>query len=208
MDNYCIRHILKAVANRTFRRSIIRRWERAGKPAPTPHLVKQAVVEDYKAISGYNILVETGTFLGDMVDAQKNNFNRIYSIELSEKYWLVAKKRFKRQHHITLIYGDSGKVLNEIAKELTEPAIFWLDGHFQGGQYAKGVKDSPVLEEIDAIFNNRRFNHIILVDDARFFKGRGDYPTIEELTAYIKGKEKKYEVDVRDDIIRYTIPAN
>ena len=47
--------------------------------------------------------------------------------------------------------------------------------------------------------------YILLIDDARFFNGTGDYPTIENLTSYIKGKDNRYNVEVKDDIIRYTI---
>jgi len=55
-------------------------WERIGKPVPPPHIIKQKVLRDYSKIYGLRILVETGTYLGDMVEAMKANFDRIYSI--------------------------------------------------------------------------------------------------------------------------------
>jgi len=113
--------------------------------------------------------------------------------------------RFNKSGHIKIIKGDSAKILNEIVPELTGPAIFWLDGHYSGGITARGDKDCPIYEEIDAILKNRKFNHIILIDDARCFTGEGDYPTVNQLTEYIKYREPKYEVLVESDIIRYVI---
>lgn len=183
----------------------IKKWKLAGSPIPTPHLVKQLAIKKYKHIYGYNILVETGTFRGDMVAAQRKNFEHIYSIELSEKLWADAVARFRNFDNISIMQGDSGNVLKEIIKTLNQPAIFWLDGHYSAGETAKGEKECPIFEELDCIFLNNKFNHVLLVDDARCFNGEGDYPTIEDLTAYIKSKNNKYQLEVKDDILRYTV---
>lgn len=185
----------------------IKKWKLAGSPIPTPHLVKQLAIKKYKHIYGYNILVETGTFRGDMVAAQRKNFEHIYSIELSEKLWADAVKRFQKFNNISIMQGDSGNVLKEIINTLKQPAIFWLDGHYSAGETAKGEKECPIFEELDCILINNQFKHVLLVDDARCFNGQGDYPTIENLTAYIKSKNNRYELEVKNDIIRYTIPA-
>jgi hypothetical protein len=86
---------------------------------------------------------------------------------------------------------------------INEPAIFWLDGHYSAGITAKGDKECPIFEELNAILNKNEFNHILLIDDARCFIGEGDYPTIEELTNYVKTKDKSYQVVVEHDIIRF-----
>ena len=83
--------------------------------------------------------------------------------------------------------------------------FFWLDGHYSGGVTAKGDKECPILEEVNAIFKFKNIAHILLVDDARSFNGQHDYPTVEELTNHIKNKNNKYEVVVKDDIIRYVV---
>jgi hypothetical protein len=194
---------LKRHRNIVRRHSIIKGWQKSGMPVPPPHEVKQKAIEYYRAISGYDILVETGTFMGTMVEAQRRNFRRIYSIELAEKFWEAAVKRFKPYKHITILQGDSGKVLKKVVPELSGPAIFWLDGHYSGGDTAKGDKDCPIFEEIDILFENKKYNHIVLIDDARDFNGIGDYPTIEALTKYFTSKDPAYEVEVKDDVIRY-----
>lgn len=180
-------------------------WRKKGCPTPPPHIVKQNAIAGYQQKYGHTVLIETGTFRGDMIEAQKKRFKQIISIELANHLFLKAQKRFHKDNNVKLVLGDSGKVLVEVLKDLQEPAIFWLDGHYSAGVTAKGEKDCPIFEEIDAIFNNNNFNHILLIDDARLFNGTGDYPTIENLTAYVKGKNEKYQVQVDHDIIRYVI---
>jgi hypothetical protein len=197
---------VRAYRSRLFRKTIVKKWEKTGRPIPPPNQLKHLVIEIYQKKYGSDILIETGTFLGDMVEAQRKNFRKIVSIEVAEELWKKAAIRFKRYKHISIIKGDSGIILPSIVKDLNEPAIFWLDGHYDFGITSKGEKDCPILEEIDAIFKyNNGLNHILLVDDARSFDGQGDYPTIDELTSYIKKYNDRYNVMVKDDIIRYTI---
>lgn len=180
-------------------------WEKNGCPVPSPHRVKQLAIADYQQKYGYTTLVETGTYLGDMVEAQKKMFKKIISIELGTDLFKKAQKRFMNNKNVTIVEGNSGKVLPKILEDLSEPAIFWLDGHYSEGITARGDKDCPIFEELDAIFSNSKFDHILLIDDARCFIGEGDYPAIEKLTEYIRSKNKKYRVEVKNDIIRYLI---
>ena len=105
-----------------------------------------------------------------MVEAQRNNFRKIISIEVADELWKKAVTRFNKYKHISILKGDSGKILPVVTKELNEQAIFWLDGHYDFGITSKGEKDCPILEEIDAILkSNKGLNHILLVDDAISF---------------------------------------
>lgn len=180
-------------------------WQKSGCPIPAPHIVKQITVQEYQKKYGYSVLVETGTYLGDMVEAQKTRFKKIISIELGVELFEKAQKRFINDKNVIILQGDSGNILPKILKELNEPAIFWLDGHYSEGVTAKGDKECPIFEELDAIFQNKNHYHILLIDDARCFIGTGDYPTIEKLTEYIKNKNEKFRVEVKHDIIRCVI---
>jgi hypothetical protein len=40
----------------------------------------------------------------------------------------------------------------------------------------------------------------LLIDDARCYVGKGDYPTIDQLTNYVKSKNENYRVEVKYDI--------
>jgi hypothetical protein len=178
-------------------------WERNGRPFPPPHIVKQMAIEEYKNKFHTEILVETGTYLGDMVEAQRDHFKKIYSVELSQKLFHKAQKRFKDHLHVKILHGDSGTVLNNLMTEIDKPALFWLDGHYSGGITAKGEKECPVPEELNTILKSS-LSHIILIDDARLFNGTQDYPTIEQIEEIIRSNNGQYLVEIKDDIIRLT----
>lgn len=184
------------------KRQIVKQWYKQGHPMPPPHQVKQVEIEDYASKYGCTILVETGTYLGKMIEAEKEYFEKVYSVELSESLWKDAVKKFEKDAHVKLLNGDSGKVLYQLVPTLGKPAIFWLDGHYSGGPTALGEKECPVLEEIDAILADKKNRHVLLVDDARLFNGEHDYPTLEELKKYIAAKNSTYKMEVKDDIIR------
>ena len=186
------------------RNQILQQWERAGKPMPPPHQVKQLAIENYAGKYSCKILVETGTYLGDMMQAQKENFEKLYSIELSKELWERAVNRFRKDPNVEIINGDSGKVLFTLVPAFREPVLFWLDGHYSGGITAKGETECPVFLELDAILIPGAPKHVILIDDARLFNGTNDYPTITQLEEYLGRKNMNHQLEVRDDLIRIT----
>ena len=197
--------VLFPLKNWLKRREIMNSWRKNGYSVPVPSIVKQRVIVNYQKKYNCSTFIETGTYLGDTVEALKTKFKKVISIELGMDLYINAKERFLNDKNIEIFQGDSGKVLPQIVLGLKDPAIFWLDGHYSAGITAKGDKICPILEELDAIFDNSKLNHILLIDDARDFVGEGDYPTIERLTDYIKSKNERYKVQVKHDIIRYTI---
>lgn len=185
----------------------IQDWRNSGCPSPPPHIVKQITVGNYQRKSGYTTLIETGTYMGEMVEAQKARFKKIFSIELGVDLFNQARKRFVNDKHISIIKGDSGKMLSVVMRNVIDPAIFWLDGHYSGEHTAKGEKECPIFEELNAIFDHRKLNHILLIDDARCFTGEGDYPEVDELAEFVKKKNKRYQINVKHDIIRFESKA-
>jgi hypothetical protein len=185
-------------------RKLIPSFESCGKPYPPPDQLKRQIIDDYKKQFGYDVFIETGTFRGDMIEAQRGNFKRIFSIELSHALWEKAKARFENYPHIRLIEGDSGELLNTLMAEISDPAIFWLDGHYSGGITARGEKECPVYEELNAIYKSgKSLRHLVLVDDARLFIGERDYPTMPELEQHLKSiTNDPLRIEVADDIIR------
>lgn len=181
--------------------SIIR-WRMKGKPIPPPHILKQQVIKNFAKQFKVKILVETGTYYGEMVAAMKDEFDHIYSIELSMELFDKAKKRFVNEENITLIHGDSGKELKKLLEKLDKPAIFWLDGHYSGGETARGEIDTPILEELSHIFNSPCKGHIIIIDDARCFGIDPSYPSVEYLKRFVKLRKPSALIDLKDDSIR------
>ncbi len=179
-------------------------WERKGKPVPPPHVVKQKTLQTYSKNYGLKILVETGTLYGDMVEAMKKVFDRIYSIELDKGLYEEARKRFNGEKHIELICGDSGVEIINLMNKIDEPALFWLDAHFSGGITAKGENDTPIYKELSTILNAPDRGHVMIIDDARSFGSDPDYPNMDELNEFVKSKRSNLEIAVQDDSIRIT----
>ena len=179
-------------------------WENEGKPVPPPHIVKQRTIRSFAEKFGPKILIETGTYYGDMVEAMKGYFNQIYSIELSEELYEKAKKRFDGEENVRIIHGDSGVELGRLVGRIEEPALFWLDGHYSAGVTARGDKDTPIYEELTHIFNSHLSKYVIIIDDARCFGNDPAYPSIKELSDFIKAKRPHAQIEVKDDSIRIT----
>ena len=175
---------------------------RAAKGGPQPHAVKQTVIRTYARRHGTRILVETGTFFGDMIAAMMNEFERVYSIELSQQLFDKAKVRFQDAPNVTLIQGDSGHAIKDVLSRLTQPALFWLDGHWSDGITARGDRDTPVREELAAILAADDLPHVVLIDDARLFGSDPGYPTIAELRKQVSARRPQLELTVDADIIR------
>lgn len=114
-----------------------------GTHLPVIHLIKQNNIIKYKNDYHFSVFVEIGTYLGDMVEAQKNHFEQLISIELSEALYQKAVLRFEKYPLIKILQGDSGKVLQKVIRNIQEPALFWLDGHYSSGITAKTDKNTP-----------------------------------------------------------------
>lgn len=191
---------LKEKYQRKINANTIAGWEKSDKPSPPPHVIKVRTIEQFQGKTGYRVLVETGTFMGDMIFSQLHNFDQIYSIELSEQYWKNAKELFKDYPHVNLLQGDSGIKMYELIKGLKQSSIFWLDGHYSGGDTAMGEKKSPIYEELKAIFSSS-LKHCLLIDDARLFDGTEDYPTLKELKSFILQNRPSAVIEIDADTI-------
>jgi len=179
-----------------------RAWEKQGRPSPPPHIIKEELIRDYAKSFNTRILIETGTYLGDMVHAMKKSFSRIVSFELDQTLATQARERFANDNHIEIVQGDSGKLLGEVLANINEPCLFWLDGHYSGGITAKGPLETPIKNELTAILSHPVDGHVILIDDARCFTGENDYPTINELQNFVAERKPNHKFSLEHDVIR------
>jgi hypothetical protein len=179
-----------------------RAWEKQGRPSPPPHVVKEELIRDYARSFNTNILIETGTYLGDMVHAMKKSFTRIISFELDPTLATQAQSRFAKEDHIEVVQGDSGKLLSDYLVAINEPCLFWLDGHYSGGITAKGALETPIKNELTSILSHPVEGHVILIDDARCFTGENDYPTLDELKSFVAERKPDHKFSVEHDCIR------
>jgi hypothetical protein len=171
-------------------------WRLRGSPGPKmPHLVKQRAIQQYAREFDLPILVETGTNYAHMIYVQRRHFREIYSIELDARKAESARRKFARRPNIHILEGDSGSVLPRLLPALKDPCLFWLDAH-------NFDISTPVKQELDALFKGPAPNHVLLIDDANWFDGRGDYPSLEELHQTMAREYPGRQMEVTDNIIR------
>ena len=115
-----------------------------------------------------NVFIETGTHIGITTRmAVQLGYKKIYTIELADHFYKKAVEDFKDVKSVSPIFGDSAVEIPELLKVITEPCLFWLDGHWSDGDSALGPVPVPLYQELEAIAKHRIKNHTILVDDTR-----------------------------------------
>jgi hypothetical protein len=120
-----------------------------------------------------NIYFETGLWNVDnetsLTQALRLPFDKFCSVDISQ--WHIAKAQNKyesliQDNKLKLFLGDSinlSKYLEDLSPTLDDKILFFLDSH--GGQTA-----CPLMEELEAIKNLERKDHIIMIDDIRIIR--------------------------------------
>ena len=167
------------------------------------------------------IFIETGTYLGTgVVKALLCGFKTIYSCELSPEQFVIAKKELAGIPNVKLYLSDSAEFLSRILSSLKEPAFFWLDAHYSGGNTAQTLveEDSnkyikcPLIRELQVIATHNIKTHTILIDDVRLFgTAHHDYITLDEVINALKQINPYYQISFADgyepnDILVAEIP--
>jgi len=181
-------------------------WKLRGEPVRAPHLLKQRTVRDYVRRYRLRVLVETGTYYGEMVSAMRRHVERIYSIELDPQLARRAAAKFARSSRVTILQGDSGQLMPELLRTVAEPALFWLDAGYYGWAGLQGDRQR-LTTELDSILRDHRFRHVILMDDARGLNGQNGAPTVPQLKQRIEAEFPGRSVEVKYDILRITPDA-
>lgn len=152
------------------------------------HTDKENLVVETADRWDLDILVETGTFRGDMVHAVKSHFDHVYTIELDPTLAQLAQLRFA-QDNVTVLQGDSATRLAAVVASLARPTLYWLDAHSKFGEQYAG---HPLLNELEAIRRGMDgVRKVILIDDMHLL-GREDFPTEDEVLQNLDGKEVEH----------------
>jgi hypothetical protein len=175
-------------------------WLVKGRPVPPPEIEKYRTVRSWQRRFRCGTFIETGTYLGDMIDAVRHEFPVVISIELDERLAAEARLRFANVDKVRVLPGDSSQLLPIVLREINTRCLFWLDAHYSGGITARGAADTPVHTELEAIFDHAVKDHIVLIDDARLFDGTRGYPRLAEVRERVRETDS-YELDVVSDII-------
>ncbi len=167
------------------------------------HIDKIDKIMAAKGLFGISTFIETGTYLGVTTNYVQSFFKKVFTIELSKLLADEATEYFASKNHVKVLQGDSGLMLEDIVKNNPEKKLFWLDAHYSAGITASSAKfgDTPISREIEVILDNWTKESVILVDDAGLFVGKDNYPTLEELTQFVTGKNLGLKVFVDKGII-------
>ena len=163
-------------------------------------------------VESYPNFIETGTYLGGTIFSLEPHFENLYTIELDQKLFQNTKSRY-RGDKITFVQGDSSNKLPEILPNVKGRSIIFLDGHWSCGVTARGDKDCPLYEELDAVINLHQEDCVVIIDDARYFnlsKDGVDWTDIteERILDITKSRRTHYhylpsECDPKDRLILY-----
>jgi GT2 family glycosyltransferase len=117
------------------------------------------------------LFVESGTFRGESLALVQPLFDQCISLELSQKYYDDARKRFAHASNVRLVHSDSSQALGQIRDTYDhQSTLFWLDAHWCATEAAAAgsLSQCPLLDELRAI-GRLRADSVILIDDARLF---------------------------------------
>lgn len=161
------------------------------------------------------VFVETGSHTGDGIkSAVDAGFDLVVSIELSEKWYNHCRQRFPRSvpdaenitlmpkySNVFLIKGDSGDLLGGTLNILSaHKCTIWLDGHWSGGDTAKGIDETPLLRELHCIARTRRNSHTILIDDMRCWTRESVGFDKTDLVNIVKVINPRYNISFIDGV--------
>jgi len=136
----------------------------------------------------YDYLVETGTYMGETILRFVDEFQKLYTIELSQNFYEEFNKKEYNRDKLKSILGDSSKKLKNVIDEIYGKTIFFLDGHYSSCGTARGDKDVPLCEELKIINDYFNYESLIIIDDLRLF-GTNIHEDWSEIT-----KEKMLDI--------------
>lgn len=193
------RYIRQSSPTRFFKAFLaLTEWKKRDFSGNSPQFVKENVLKKYGIPNA--IWIESGTFFGTTTDFLSRKFLHVHSIEPSEYFYNLARKRF-RGKNVSLYRGVSEETLPHVLGELSGDVNLWLDGHYSGGLTFEGATRCPVVDELDAIENHiANFSDIaIFIDDVRCFLSNSpefaDYPSIDYLVDWARRMKMTWRVE-------------
>lgn len=156
---------------------------------------KAALISKYGNRWNMDVMIETGTAIGDLSMLCAPDFERIVTIEMADDYYRSAVNRLLPHPHVRVIHGDSADWLGPVLAMVNTPAVVWLDAHEIADDGRAALRAEMVALAHDA---NR---HIILIDDARLCSGRKGWMTLAEIEEWAAAYGYAHE-GVHDDVVR------
>ena len=143
--------------------------------------------------------METGTFQGGGARALAAMFPAVVTVELSDRYFELARAELSAVPNVVTEHGASPDVLRRLE---AAPTLYWLDAHWSGLDTAGEDHPCPVLEEIAAIPPHPA--DCLLIDDARLFAASREpeqWPTLVHVIDALRKARPAAHVTVLHDLI-------
>lgn len=142
--------------------------------------------------------VETGTHKGYTTQWAASEFQWVTTIEINRRIYQNTKEELNHLENVYFVHGDSRVMLAEVLPD--EPAIVWLDAH-NPIKYDKSFSPDnrcPLREELAAL---KDYKHFVFIDDARYYTGVGQWPSLQEIERLLGYKVKVWEDVIMADVI-------
>jgi hypothetical protein len=168
--------------------------------------VPGGLVAELKGTLGLRRAVESGTYRGGGARLLAEIFEDVVTIELSEDLHHAAARELAGLRNVHALHGDSRAELRPLAAE-GAPTLYWLDGHWSGGNTAGVAHECPVLDELAAIGGGHA-DDCVLIDDARLFAAApppphdpAQWPTLIEVLDVLRFHRPEHHLTVLHDLV-------
>jgi hypothetical protein len=156
--------------------------------------------------------IETGTYRGGGTRLLSAIVRApVTTIELSEPLAQAAAEALADLPDVTVRQGDSRGVLPELIDPAV-PTLYWLDGHWSGGETAGEASECPLLDELRAI-GAGHVDVALLVEFAGVFTASpppphdpAEWPTIVDVFDTLRAARPGHHVTVLRDLV-IAVPA-
>ena len=173
--------------------------------------VPREIVVKLSKLNHSNCFVETGTYEGKTSRWAASQFDSVHTIERSEIVYNKFGPALDVFPNLKRHLADSRVVLPKIITQFgNNTGIFWLDGHWSGGDTAGANDECPLLDELACLAT--RTSDIILIDDARLYlcappkpHNPAQWPTVDQIIGAIPNFAQTRFLQIIDDVI-FIIP--
>jgi hypothetical protein len=153
---------------------------------------------------GLQRAIETGTYRGRTARALASVFDSVITIELSQSLHERAASTLGNSPQVEAMHGHSSEVLRKVVRG-DIPTLYFLDGHWSGGNTEGTDDECPLLDELAAIGAGHQ-DDCIVIDDARLFTSAPPpphdpthWPTIVEVFDAIRSRRPDHVVTLLSD---------